>query len=179
MNEFTKNNNYENFNKESKSIEIPKFFDGKNECSIKNFDDADKPLFCSEKNESSVDMAEMVRIEETEPKKGGSYKEVRIANEGGEVHHIPSDYASDMNYYEGPAILMDESEHRKTASCGNSREAKEYREKQKELIEQGFFTESQKMDIDDIRSKFGNKYDEAITQMENYTNEQLNKTKKS
>ena len=60
---------------------------------------------------------------------------------------------------------MDYNDHKQTASCGSSREAKEYRAAQKELIDQRKFKEALQMDIDDIHDKFGDKYDEAISQM--------------
>jgi hypothetical protein len=63
---------------------------------------------------------------------------------------------------------MDKEDHRQTASCGNSKEAQEYRAKQKELINQGKFREALQMDIDDIHEKFGDKYDDAIAEMEEY-----------
>ena len=48
------------------------------------------------------------------------------------------------------------------------REAREYREQQKKLIEQGKFREALQMDIDDIHEKFGDKYDDAINEMLDY-----------
>ena len=65
-------------------------------------------------------------------------------------------------------IKMNKEDHRETASCGTSREAREYRVMQKELIEQGKFREAVEMDINDIRDKFGDKYDNAISQMLEY-----------
>jgi len=50
------------------------------------------------------------------------------------------------------------ADHKKTASWGSSAEAKAYREKQAQLIKDGKFDEAQKMDIQDVRSKFGKKY---------------------
>ena len=104
------------------------------------------------------------------PKEGGSYKEVARDCEGGdyEVHHMPADSVSYLDRNDGPAIRMEKADHRQTASCGNSREAREYRAKQKELIDQGKFREAIQMDIDDIREKFGNKYDGAIKEMLKY-----------
>ena len=54
-----------------------------------------------------------------------------------------------------------------TASCGTSKAAREYRAKQKELIDQGKFREAFEMDKQDIQ-KFGDKYDKAIAQAEAY-----------
>lgn len=103
-------------------------------------------------------------------KKGGSYKEVKENSEGDtdEVHHMPADSASPLERSDGPAIKMEKADHRQTASCGNSREAREYRAQQQELIMQGNFREALQMDIDDIRDKFGNKYDDAIAEMMAY-----------
>ena len=116
--------------------------------------------------------------EQTE-KKGGSYGDLKKAGHGWnhepseEVHHMPSDEASPLDRNDGPAIAMDYEDHRQTASCGNSREAQEYRAKQKELIAEGKFAEGKfaeamQMDIDDIRDKFGSKYDDAIAEMKEY-----------
>ncbi len=102
---------------------------------------------------------------------GGSYKEIR--NEGWgwndnpphEVHHMPADSASNLEREDGPAIAIEYSDHQQTASCGSSREAKEYRAAQKELIDNGDFRGALQMDIDDLHDKFGDKYDVAISQM--------------
>lgn len=104
---------------------------------------------------------------------GGSYKDVKsFVNDNGhenkEVHHMPSDYSSPLERAEGPCIEMDKEDHRKTASCGRSVEAQEYREKQRELIDQGDFRGALQMDIDDIHEKFGNKYDAPIQEMLKY-----------
>ncbi len=40
----------------------------------------------------------------------------------------------------------------------------DHRSQQKALIDQGKFDDAFLMDVDDIQSKFGNKYDEAILQ---------------
>ena len=105
-------------------------------------------------------------------KKGGSYAEVKETSDGStdEVHHMPADSASPLERNDGPAIKMEKADHRLTASCGSSQEAREYRAKQKELIDQGKFREAVQMDINDIRDKFGNKYDDAIAEMMTYVN---------
>ena len=64
---------------------------------------------------------------------------------------------------------METPDHRQTGSWGSSGEAKAYRHRQKELVEQGKFKEAQQMDIDDVRSKFGDKYDQGIGEMLDYT----------
>ena len=97
-----------------------------------------------------------------------------------EAHHIPSREAiesSKLYYSNGgklddgntPAILMDYDDHRLTASCGNEESANEYRKKQAELINTGKFMEAQKMDIEDIRRNFGEKYDRFIEQAVEHT----------
>ena len=111
-----------------------------------------------------IPVAKVDNIEEI--KDGGSYKDVKKHSDGKthEVHHIPSDEASPIKTSDGPAIKMEKEDHQKTASWGNSLEAREYRAAQKDLIDAGDFRGALQMDIDDIKDKFGNKYDKAIEQ---------------
>lgn len=117
--------------------------------------------------------AEVPKNENIE-KKGGCYGELRAEGHGWnheppeEVHHMPSCESSPLERNDGPAIAMDYEDHRETASCGNSREAQEYRAEQARLIKEGKFEEAMQMDIDDIHDKFGDKYDEGIQQMKDY-----------
>ncbi|MCD8104531.1 MAG: hypothetical protein LUF35_05915 [Lachnospiraceae bacterium] len=101
---------------------------------------------------------------------GGSYKDVFQGGQGDkyEVHHMPADSASFLAREDGPAIRMEKEDHRKTASCGSSREARNYRAAQKNLISQGKFKEALQMDIDDVKEKCGDKYNAAIGQMMQY-----------
>lgn len=114
------------------------------------------------------------RTEKKQEVKGGSYSEVKknTNSETHEVHHMPADATSKLSHGDGPAIRMEKADHRKTASCGYSKEAQEYRAAQKKLIEEGKFREALQMDIDDIHDKFGDKYDDAIAEMLDYV-EQL------
>lgn len=108
---------------------------------------------------------------EKEVYRGGSYGELKEDGYGWpdhEVHHMPADSASELPRADGPAIAMDYTDHRQTASCGISKEAAEYRQEQKELITQGKFLEAFRMDVDDIHAKFGNKYDKAIAEAQEY-----------
>lgn len=112
----------------------------------------------------------------TEPE-GGSYGDVKKHNTkpGVEINHVPANSASEIRTNDGPAVKMEKHDHWNTASWGNSKEAKEYRQKQAELIKQGKLRDAIQMDIDDIRSKWGNKYDEAIKQMLAYVDEMMEK----
>jgi hypothetical protein len=61
---------------------------------------------------------------------------------------------------------MNGVDHGQTASHTNQGAAGAmYRARQKELIDQGRFGEAIQMDIDDIRGKFSDKYDQAIHEM--------------
>lgn len=99
---------------------------------------------------------------------GGAHKNVKGVP-GNESHHMPADSASPLSKNNGPAISMDKSDHRQTASWGSSREARAYRAEQAERIRNGDFSGAQHMDIHDIQAKFGAKYNEAIRQMVEYT----------
>lgn len=139
------------------SFDIPKFAENINPSKIKDYKDADNNMF----NHDNKELGE---------KTGGSYGQVFKEGLGDkyEVHHMPADNVNGLERKDGPAIRMDKEDHRETASCGNSREAREYREYQKELIEQGKFREALEMDIDDISDKFGDKYGDAISEMLQY-----------
>jgi hypothetical protein len=171
---------------ESGNSIFPDFFDN---LSTNTLDEINKPFDFSnnELNENNnlnnvddnsnfidnrVDYSLKNNIESIE-KKGGSYGDVYREGEGDkyEVHHIPADSVSYLERNNGPAIKMEKEDHHNTASFGSSKEAQEYRAKQKELIEQGNFEEAVQMDIDDIKEKFGNKYDDAIAEMKDYINQ--------
>ena len=118
--------------------------------------------------EEKSNLSEKV-AKKNEPVNGGSYREVKLnSGERYEVHHMPADCVSHLDRDDGPAIKMDKADHRQTASCGSSREAREYREHQKNLINSDNFIGAIQMNIDDIHSKFGNKYDKEISQMYDY-----------
>lgn len=121
------------------------------------------------KDNSGYDVDKRVDVAEKDVT-GGSYSEVKKNSNGEthEVHHMPADSASHLEREDGPAIKMEKSDHRQTASCGSSKEAREYQAAQKELIGNGKFREALQMDIDDIKEKFGSKYDEAISEMMKY-----------
>jgi hypothetical protein len=106
---------------------------------------------------------------------GGSYGSIKNdkANkkfENEEVHHMPADSSSPLARRDGPAIRMDKADHRQTASCGRSKAAQQYRQEQSELIKNGKFKDAINMDIDDIHSKFGDKYDKGISELLDYVN---------
>lgn len=145
----------------------------KNDNSTKGFD-PDKRIDINENNVTDKPTAGFdpdKRVEKASCQ-GGRYRDVKNNNdtEGKEVHHMPADCASHLERDNGPAILMDAKDHRQTASCGGSREARAYQAKQKELIENGKFHEAFEMDVKDLQSKFGDKYDGAIAEARAYVN---------
>ena len=85
---------------------------------------------------------------------GGRYDELAIKQGLEERHHIPANSVSPLTKERGPAVIMDKKDHRRTASWGNSREAQDYRSKQKEMINRGNFEGAMDMDAQDVRSKF-------------------------
>lgn len=98
---------------------------------------------------------------------GGKYGTMKALD--GERHHMPSDSVSPLTTYSGPCIRMTKSDHALTGSYANTTSSIVFREKEKELIEDGKFLAAQKLGIDDIQSKFGSKYDYAISDMITYT----------
>lgn len=114
---------------------------------------------------------------------GGSYNSI-LNSMGGERHHlIASEVISSATVYKynsqkvvtgtvtsgtAPCILMTPEDHKRTASWGSSTSAQNYRNNQLALINQGKYISALDNDINDIRAKFGNKYDDAIAQMWSY-----------
>lgn len=97
--------------------------------------------------------------------RGGPYEEVRAGNVGGQVNHVPAASVSPYSRARGPSIWMETADHMKTASWGSSKAAQAHRAAQEVLIKQGKLREAIKMDIVDIRAKFGSKYDGNIKEM--------------
>ena len=77
---------------------------------------------------------------------------------------------------DNPAIKMDPEDHADTKSHGNKGlSGYQYRERQKNLLQQGKFKEALQMDIDDVRSiakrkGYPDKYECAIKQVIDYAN---------
>ncbi|MFE3267107.1 polymorphic toxin-type HINT domain-containing protein [Streptomyces sp. NPDC059215] len=96
---------------------------------------------------------------------GGKYGDLQPAGPGKEINHIPANSSSPLSMYSGPSIRMDYADHRAVYSTGSSLASQAWRMRQKELIDAGDFRGAMQMDVDDIRDRFGDKYDEAITEM--------------
>ncbi|MEU1087685.1 DUF6531 domain-containing protein [Streptomyces sp. NPDC005576] len=65
----------------------------------------------------------------------------------------------------GPSIRMDAEDHRELSSTGSSKESDEWRERQRQFIDAGHWDQAMKMDIDEIRALYGDKYDTHIKDM--------------
>src|SRR5438132_3056294 len=89
---------------------------------------------------------------------GGNYRDVRASNVGGDVHHMPAASVSPLAHELGPAIHMPTPDDARTASYGNTAPARAYRARQRQLIDDGRFMEAFRMDVENLRSLFGNRY---------------------
>lgn len=99
-------------------------------------------------------------------KDGGLFK--RLVADFCDRHHMPSRYSYGGLPYNadcGPSIRMEPVDHQSTASHPNQSGSQEYRNTQQQLLSEGRVRDAMQMDIDDIRGKFGAKYDTAINQM--------------
>ncbi|MFJ3164386.1 RHS repeat-associated core domain-containing protein [Streptomyces kanasensis] len=65
----------------------------------------------------------------------------------------------------GPAIRMEYDDHRAMTSTGSSNKSIRWRAKQRALIDAGRWDKAMMMDIDEVRKKFGTKYDQHIKDM--------------
>ncbi len=92
--------------------------------------------------------------------KGGKHNDTKQpANDGLDSHHCSAKNCyknSDITPDDGSAIQMKPEDHKETASYGRSKDAQSYRDKQEKLLNEGKLQEAVDMDIQDIRSKFGN-----------------------
>lgn len=96
---------------------------------------------------------------------GGKYGDLQPAGTGKEINHIPANASSPLSKYSGPSIRMDYADHRAVYSTGSSLASQAWRTRQKQLIDAGDFRGAIQMDVDDIRARFGSKYDGAIAEM--------------
>lgn len=105
---------------------------------------------------------------------GGKYGSISAYD--GHRHHMPSDSVNGLSKTKGPAVRMIISDHKNTASYGNSADAKEFREKERKKVKQGKFLQAQQLGVKDVQKENGNKYNAAINQMIKYTKTTLGYT---
>lgn len=108
-------------------------------------------------------------VSESPTPKGGAYGKLNGESKTGfQKHHVPADAASSLSRYKGGAVQVLPEDHKLTASYGSSKAAKAYRAKQQAFMDAGDFNSALQMDIKDLRSKFGDKYDSAIKEVQQY-----------
>ncbi|MBO9154071.1 RHS repeat domain-containing protein [Chitinophaga sp. GCM10012297] len=69
-----------------------------------------------------------------------------------------------ISYSEGSAFQMVYAEHRAFVSTGSSKAAQAFRAQEASLLKQGKFMEAFDLNMNSIKSQFGNKYNEAMSQ---------------
>jgi hypothetical protein len=96
---------------------------------------------------------------------------------GQEIHHMPAHSAykgiTSIRYGEGSCIVIDKEDHKQTKSFGAGKKAQVYCQEQKRLIADGKIVAAFEMDKADLRAKFGNKYDVAISQAEEHLHKEV------
>jgi RHS repeat-associated protein len=101
--------------------------------------------------------------------RGGRYANLRGVP-GIEVHHMPADSANPLlSRRDGPAIQMDAMDHLQTSSWGSGQAAQDYRAQISAYIASGQMRDAMAIEIRDIHTKFGSKYNMAIREMLDYT----------
>ena len=98
------------------------------------------------------------------PFQGGRFGALKTGA-GIERHHMIADSVSTFARKDGPSIQMEVSDHRMTASWGNSAAARAYRAEQRAMVAEGDTAGALQTDILNVRGMFGPKYDDAIRQM--------------
>lgn len=119
---------------------------------------------------------ELAKGKEGSKYKGGSHGNMsKPPGDKKDSHHMPAKNISPLSWDDGPAIQMHPDDHRATHSYGRTHMDRPGRpgdprlKAQKWDIDNGRFRRAQELDIIEVRTKFGTKYDEAIEQMEAYT----------
>lgn len=120
-------------------IKTVSFNELKNSSASENISfDPDKRIDVNQKQDikeiSEYDIDKRIENSEIEHEvSGGSYSEVKKNSNGEiyEVHHMPSDTASPLDRLDGPTIKMEKEDHRQTASCGSSKDARDYQKNKK------------------------------------------------
>lgn len=105
--------------------------------------------------------------------RGGAHGETKgPTGDGLDSHHMPAKQGYPESAYDDlPAIQMDPADHRNTQSYGGR--GKQWREDQRQLMDQGKYGEALQNEIDDARrvareAGDPNKYDQAIKEMQAY-----------
>lgn len=86
-------------------------------------------------------------------------------------NHIPSKTSylgSKISSDDGPAMRMNYEHHKYFASHGKSKLAKQYREWQKKMVQDGKIMDAVNKDMDDIKSKTSSTYASAFVELKNY-----------
>jgi len=102
---------------------------------------------------------------------GGSYYSLYKKTKGNndvQIHHTPADSISPLSTNKGPCVIMDKNDHAKTASYKGGTSARLYRDKQKELIQQGHFLSAEILDFSNLIELFGDKYTKAMLEKLEY-----------
>ena len=114
---------------------------------------------------------------------GGAFKKLFKKKGKVERHHMPSrksleESGVDINpNTDAPALEMDIRDHKKTASWGRKKSGAKFRKKEIDLLKKGDIEGAQQLGIDDIKSQFGNKYNQGLNQLKKYTNDLIKKKK--
>ena len=104
-----------------------------------------------------------------QPYRGDKYGRLGTKGPAGEAyerHHLISDKAAKetglSSKHNGTAIQMDPADHALTRSYKNSKSAQAYRQHEMDMIREGRTRELFSGEVQDIQSKFGSKYDDAL-----------------
>lgn len=123
---------------------------------------------------------ELAKGKEGSKYKGGSHREMqKPRGDKKDSHHMPARSVVKQRIHpdDAPSIQMDATDHRNTYSYGRSpdpnprtrKPGDAFLQTQRSHVNSGRFRYAQGIDIAEVRTKFPGKYDDAITQMEAYT----------
>ena len=107
-------------------------------------------------------------LDKITPLAGPYWKVKKLKPEGYHANHIPPKSVVDENPGAATSIGMPGEHHKATMSYGSSARARAHRAEQRKLVREGKIDEAIKMDVDDIKGRHGDIYDETFKIMINY-----------
>lgn len=99
---------------------------------------------------------------------GGAFRDIH-GMPGYHAHHNLGRAISPLSVGDGPSIAMLAKDHQTLVSSRAGKAAEAFRKEQADLLSKGDIEGAIQLDINDIKKRFGNRYDDSIAQMLKYS----------
>lgn len=133
-----------------------------------------QPVFASMPGGPPISQFGSTRVNNT-PYTGGPHSETKLPpGDGLDSHHMPAKAISGLGIDPGPAIKMEPADHARTSSNGKRPGNQQYRQRLKDMIDDGRMRDAMATEVRDVRkaaqfvSANMRKYNQAMQQMLDY-----------